>query len=312
MRTITLFGSFLLITVTVGCLMDQPEEMRFDLQGHRGARGLMPENTIPGFIKAIDLGVTTLEMDVVVTSDNQVLLSHEPWFHHEISTGPGGLEITEDNEMEHNIYKMNYEETRRFDVGLKDHPRFPVQQKMEAQKPLLSSVIDTVESYTSAMNIKPLQYNIETKSSPEFYGEFVPQPEEFARLLHELLVDLDRKHNLLDRVIIQSFDPQTLIEFRKLNPGVDQAILIAHEQPMDEVISELGYTPEIWSPNYRLVNRIMIENAEFYGMQVIPWTINRVDEMKYLLDIGVDGIITDYPDSAGILLYEPIADETSN
>ena len=304
MRKITLFASFLLIALTIGCQTDQPENRTFDLQGHRGARGLMPENSVSGFIKAVDLGVTTLEMDVVVTADSLILLSHEPWFHHEISTGPDGMEITEENEMAHNIFDMNYEQTLEYDVGLKEHPRFPVQEKLEAQKPLLRALIDTIEAYTDSMGLEPLQYNIETKSNPDYYGEYVPQPSVFARLLNDLLLELDEEHGMLDRVIIQSFDPQTLIEFRKLNPEVDQAILIAYDQSMDDVISNLGYTPEIWSPNYRLVDLEMIENARENGMAVIPWTVNRVDEMKQLLEIGVDGIITDYPDSAVVLMAE--------
>ncbi|NBB76669.1 MAG: glycerophosphodiester phosphodiesterase [Bacteroidetes bacterium] len=304
MRKITLFASFLLIALTLGCQTEQFEKRAFDLQGHRGARGLMPENSVSGFIKAVDLGVTTLEMDVVVTADSLILLSHEPWFHHEISTGPDGLEITEENEMEHNIFDMTYEQTLEYDVGLKEHPRFPGQEKLEAQKPLLRTLIDTIEAYTDSMGLEPLQYNIETKSNPEYYGEYVPQPSVFARLLNDLLLELDEEHGMLDRIIIQSFDPQTLIEFRKLSPEVDQAMLIAYDQSMEDVISILGYTPEIWSPNYRLVDREMIENARKNGMAVIPWTVNRVDEMKQLLDIGVDGIITDYPDSAVVLLAD--------
>jgi glycerophosphoryl diester phosphodiesterase len=304
MRKNTFFASFLLIVLTVGCQTDQPEKRAFDLQGHRGARGLMPENTVSGFIKAVDLGVTTLEMDVVVTADSLILLSHEPWFHHEISTGPNGLEITEENEMEHNIFDMTYEQTQEYDVGLKEHPRFPEQEKLEAQKPLLRTLIDTIEAYADSMGLEPLQYNIETKSTPEYYGEYVPQPSVFARILNDLLLELDKEHNMLDRIIIQSFDPQTLIEFRKLNPDVDQAMLIAYDQSMQDVISNLGYTPEIWSPNYQLVDREMIEKAHKNGMDVIPWTVNRVDEMKELLQIGVDGIITDYPDSAIVLLAD--------
>jgi glycerophosphoryl diester phosphodiesterase len=108
----------------------------FDLQGHRGCRGLMPENTIPAMLKAIDLGVTTLEMDVVITKDNKVVVSHEPWMEKEITTKPDGSFInTTVESMEFNIYKMNYDEVVKYDVGMKPHPRFPNQQKMKVVKP---------------------------------------------------------------------------------------------------------------------------------------------------------------------------------
>src|SRR5580765_2886505 len=101
----------------------------FDVEGHRGCRGLMPENTIPAMLKAIDLGVTTLEMDIVITKDSQVIVSHEPFFNHEITTKPDGSFVTEGEEHSLNIYNMSYTETQQFDVGLKTHPRFPEQAK---------------------------------------------------------------------------------------------------------------------------------------------------------------------------------------
>ena len=135
----------------------------FDLQGHRGSRGLMPENTIPAMLKAVDLGVTTLEMDAVITKDKQVILSHEPFFNHEITTKPIGSFVTEAEEKSLNIYGMTYAETQTFDVGLKAHPKFSRQQKMRATKPLLSAVIDNVEAYCKSKNLRLPFYNIETK-----------------------------------------------------------------------------------------------------------------------------------------------------
>ncbi len=116
----------------------------FDKQGHRGCRGLMPENTIPAMIHALDIGVTTLEMDVVITKDKKVILSHEPWFGQEITTKPDGSTMGPREERKYNIYWMTYEQTKTFDVGLKPHPRFAQQQKMKITKPLLSEVIDTI------------------------------------------------------------------------------------------------------------------------------------------------------------------------
>jgi glycerophosphoryl diester phosphodiesterase len=286
---------FLTVLITISCTMEQSDT--FDLQGHRGARGLMPENTIPAFLKAVDLGVNTVEFDVVVTGDGKVLVSHEPWFNHLFSSKPNGEPVTESEEMDLNIYEMTYEETQQFDVGKRGNPNFPNQQPMEVTKPLMKDAIRAVEEYASENDLPPLHYNIETKSRPEWYGEYVPGPEEFSRLLFEELKEL----GVLDRVIIQSFDPSTLIAFKQLAPDVRQAMLVSNDVLPDMYINLLGYTPEIWSPDYRLLDAESVSQLQSKGMKVIPWTVNTVDEMRELLRFGVDGFITDYPDSAAVL-----------
>ena len=132
-----------------------------DFQGHRGCRGLMPENTIPAFLKALELQVTTLEMDAVITKDGKVIISHEPFFNHEITTKPTGDSVTESEEKSLNIFTMNYDSVVKYDVGLKPHPRFPLQQKIPAIKPLLIDVIDTAENYCNKYKRNPVYYNIE-------------------------------------------------------------------------------------------------------------------------------------------------------
>jgi glycerophosphoryl diester phosphodiesterase len=286
---------FLTVLITISCTMEQSDT--FDLQGHRGARGLMPENTIPAFLKAVDLGVNTVEFDVVVTGDGKVLVSHEPWFNHLFSSKPNGEPVTESEEMDLNIYEMTYEETQQFDVGKRGNPNFPNQQPMEVTKPLMKDAIRAVEEYASENDLPPLHYNIETKSRPEWYGEYVPGPEEFSRLLFEELKEL----GVLDRVIIQSFDPSTLIAFKQLAPDVSQAMLVSNDVLPDMYINLLGYTPEIWSPDYRLLDAESVSQLQSKGMKVIPWTVNTVDEMRELLRFGVDGFITDYPDSVAVL-----------
>lgn len=132
----------------------------FDKEAHRGGRGIMPENTIPAMLHALDLGVTTLEMDAVITSDKQVILSHEPFFNKDITTKPDGSYLQSSNPNDVNIYKMTYEQVRTFDVGLKPYSRFPEQKKMAVHKPLLSDVIDSAEAHAKATN-RPLPfYNI--------------------------------------------------------------------------------------------------------------------------------------------------------
>lgn len=297
MRTIFILTTIFLLTA---CSIEDSMK-KFDLQGHRGARGLLPENTIPGFLLAVDLGVNTLEFDLVVTKDQKLLVSHEPWFHHNISSKPDGTPITEEEQMSFNIFEMTFEETQKFDVGNRGHVLFPNQQAMNAKKPLLMDVIRTVEEYTANNNLSPIAYNIETKSYPDQYGIMVPYPETFAQLLYQELSILDEDYDLFDRMIIQSFDPATLIEFRKINPDIQLAMLVADDRPIDSYITTLGFVPEIWSPNFRLLTDDIISEAHTMGMKVIPWTINTVDEMRKQLEMGVDGIITDYPDSAAVL-----------
>lgn len=284
----------------MSCTNNQPIQT-FDLQGHRGARGLMPENTLPAFIKAVDLGVNTIELDVVVTQDERIIVSHEPWFNHDISTKPDGSPVTEEEEMELNIYEMTYQQTQQYDVGKKGHPSFPNQERMEAKKPLLSDVIRTIENYTEEQGLPEVKYNIETKSEPARYGVYYPQPEKFAELLNDLLMELNEEFGMLDRVIVQSFDPATLVEFRKLNPEVSLAMLVTNNQSIQHYVDQLGFVPEIWSPNYQLVSPKMIAEVHALGMKVIPWTVNTTEEMNDLIEMGVDGIITDYPDSAAVL-----------
>lgn len=290
----------LILLMTIACTYEQTQRS-FDLQGHRGARGLLPENTIPSFLIALDYEVDTIELDLVVTKDRKLLVSHEPWFHHNISTKPDGTPVSEEEEMNFNIFDMTYDETTAFDVGLRGHHLYPRQQPIPVQKPLLKDAVRAIEEYVSENDLNPVAYNIETKSVPDQYGIMYPYPDEFAGLLADELSELQSEFDILSRVIIQSFDPATLIEFRKLMPEIPQAILVNQDEPIEYYMDQLGYTPEIWSPNFRLVTGVIIKQAHDYGMLVIPWTINTVDEMRNLLEMGVDGLITDYPDSAAVL-----------
>ena len=157
----------------------------FDKQGHRGCRGLMPENTIPAMINALGMPITTLEMDVVITKDKKVILSHEPFFNHEITTTANGSFINEEEEKDFNIYKMTFAETKKFDVGLKPHPRFPQQQKIAVTKPLLSEVFIAIKEAMMTRR-KPIPlYNIETKSLKQSVRRNISRfPEDFMFTLN--------------------------------------------------------------------------------------------------------------------------------
>lgn len=245
-------------------------------------------------IRAIDLGVTTLEMDIAFSSDKQAILSHEPFFNHVISSRPDGSLINKNDEHSYNLYQMPYAQIRTFDVGLKANPRFPQQQKMKAHKPLLSDVIDSVENYTTLKKLPPLYYNIETKTTPETDNIYHPAPQEFVNLLMETI---DMK-NIRSRVIIQSFDIRTLQYLHQKYPAVHTSLLIepAELTGVKIKISRLGFKPDIVSPEYHMVNSQLINDLHKQNIRVIPWTVNDKSSIINLKELGVDGIITDYPD----------------
>ena len=265
----------------------------FDKQGHRGCRGLMPENTIPAMLHAVGLGVTTLEMDVVITKDKKVILSHEPWFGQEITTKPDGSFMGPREERKYNIYWMTYEETKTFDAGMKPHPRFPKQQKMKVTKPLLADVIDSVMQYMMMARRPMPYYNIETKTNPQFDGVFHPKPEEFV----ELLMAVIKEKQIEEYVTIQSFDFRTLQYLHQKYPDIKTAMLIEDfdKRGLDAQLKALGFTPNIYSPAYQLVNEELVKKCHEQNIKIIPWTVNDKTKIEELKKMGVDGIITDYP-----------------
>jgi glycerophosphoryl diester phosphodiesterase len=265
----------------------------FDKQGHRGSRGLMPENTWPAMRTALDLGVTTLEMDVVITKDKKVVLSHEPWFGREITTKPDGTYIGDREERTYNIHWMTYEQVKTFDVGMKPHPRFPQQQKMKAVKPLLSDVLDSVQQYMITSRRPHPYFNIETKCLPEFDGVFHPRPDEFV----ELLMAVIKEKGIEDRVIIQSFDFRTLQYLHEKYPAIKTAMLIESydKRSLDDQLKALGFTPTIYSPAYQIVNESLVKKVHKQNMKIIPWTVNEKEKIAELKKLGVDGVISDYP-----------------
>jgi glycerophosphoryl diester phosphodiesterase len=278
---------FLLISINA---MNQ--NTTIDIQGHRGARGLLPENTIPAFIKAVELGVHTVELDVVITKDKQVLVSHEPYMSAQICSNPDGSEIK--NEKQLNIYEMTYEEVKQFDCGSKFHPKFAEQQKIKVHKPLLSEAIDAIEAYIARNNLPKVAYNIEIKSTESGSGIYHPQPEEFA----QLVVDLVKKKEISDRTIIQSFDVRSIQAVRKIAPEIKISLLVANIKGVDKNIDLLGFTPEYYSPHFKLINKKAVKKLHEKNIKIAVWTVNEVLDIQKMIDLGVDAIITDYPDRA--------------
>lgn len=266
----------------------------FDKQAHRGGRGLMPENTIPAMLNALGLGVTTLEMDVSISKDRKVLLSHEPFFNHEITTLPNGGFISDKYDSTFNIYKMDYDSIIKYDVGIRPFPRFPQQQKIKAVKPLLSDVFKAVKEYMLTARRPAPFFNIETKSLPAGDNIYHPKPAEFVELLMKVIKD----NQMEDMVIIQSFDFRTLQYLHQHYPKIRTAMLVEAESRSSfrKQIKDIGFTPTIYSPEFTLVTPLLIQNCHELNMKIIPWTVNEKDKIEELKKMGVDGIITDYPD----------------
>ena len=265
----------------------------FDKEGHRGCRGLMPENTIPAMMKALDLGVTTLEMDACISKDKQVFLSHEPFFNHEITTRPDGSFIEQKDEQHYNMYHMLYDSIKTYDVGMKPHPRFPDQQKIKTYKPLLSEVFDSAKKYMLTGKRPFPFFNIETKCMPATDNLYHPEPAEFV----ELIMKVIKEKGMENYVIIQSFDFRCLQYLHQHYPHIKTAMLIEafDKRTLDDQIKALGFMPTIYSPDYSVVNKILIEKCHQQNIKVIAWTVNDTKKISELKEMGVDGIITDYP-----------------
>ncbi len=267
---------------------------KLDVQAHRGGRGLMPENTVASMMHGLAYGVATLEMDVVITKDKKVILSHEPFFNSEITTKPDGSFVKPEEEKELNIYKMDYAEVLKYDVGLKPHPRFLRQEKIAAVKPLLSDVFDAVKNYMKEAKRPYPFFNIETKSQPASDNLYHPAPAEFV----DLLMDVIKKYDMEDQVIIQSFDFRTLQYLHKKYPHIKTAMLVEADdnRSFRKQLDDLGFTPTIHSPAYELVTENLIKECHEKNIKIIPWTVNDKATFDKLKNMGVDGIITDYPD----------------
>jgi len=267
---------------------------KFDIQGHRGARGLRPENSIPAFMLALDSGVTTIELDVAITKDRQVVVSHEPWMSAAICLDSSGNGYTEKDEKKFNIYQMTYDDIARFDCGSKGNEGFPQQQKIKVSKPLLRDVIVAVENHIKSYATYEVDYNIEIKSSPEGDKKFHPQVEEFSDLVYQLVDE----YIPLDRLVIQSFDFRVLKYWHRKYPDIRLAALVENTKSIDANLQDLGFKPSTYSPNFKLLSREKVHYLHQQKIRVIPWTVNEISEMLSLKGMGVDGLITDYPDRA--------------
>ena len=296
MKIIIKISAILFIGLGASCSMIKPTGMNktvIDYQAHRGGRGLMPENTIAAMLSVMDnKKVATLEMDLAITKDKQVVVSHDPILNPLITTQPDGTYIKADEINKNIIYQMNYADLEKYDVGLKPHPGFKGQKKLAASIPTLASLIDSVELKGASIGRK-MNYNIEIKSVDGKDGIEHPNPKEFV----EWVVATLKKKNMLKRTSIQSFDLRPLRVLHEKYPTIKTSYLVFGSECADaeKEIALLGFTPTIYSPEYKYVNKAMIDYCHQKNIQVIPWTVNTKEEMNALIALKVDGIITDYP-----------------
>jgi len=296
----------------------------FDLEGHRGTRGLRPENTLPAFAKALEIGVDTLELDTNVTRDDVVVVMHDTRLNPDVARGPDGQWLAARGPA---VHELTYAELSRYDVGrLKPGTRyaagFPDQVAVDGtHAPRLADVFALVR----AAGDRKVRFNIETKISPLAPLE-APPPEEFARrLVREI-----RDGGMARRSTIQSFDWRTLAVVQRIAPDIPTVYLSSQQKWGDSICTgEAKGTPaidpaacgdspwtagvqlrregsvprmvkaaggRIWSPYYKDVDAAKLKEAHDLGISVVVWTVNDPAEMKRMVEMGVDGLITDRPD----------------
>lgn len=267
-------------------------ERAIDVEAHRGGTGLMPENTINSMLNAVKLGVRTLELDCSISADKKVVVSHDPFMNADIMLKPDGSAISKDEEKGLALYKMRYDSIRSYQAGVKPHPVHQQQAHVKTYKPLLSELIDSVEAYVKANHLKPVYYNMETKCMPQYDNVFHPAPDEFVKLVMEVL----KEKGIQGRVIIQSFDVRTLQILHKDYPAMQTSLLVYGKDDFETQINKLGFYPTTYSPYFSQVTPELVKAAHDKHVSVLPWTVNKEEDMKQMAEYGVDGIISDYPD----------------
>ena len=293
---------------------------RFDLQAHRGGRGLAPENTLTAFANAMAIGVTTLELDVGITRDGVVVVSHDRHLNPDIIRDANGVHLADKGPL---LGALTFAELQRFDAG-RIKPGSNYEQSFAQQKgvdgeriPTLQALFDLAEK----RGARELRFNIETKISPNAPSDTLP-PEPFVRAL---IAEI-RNAGLTRRATIQSFDWRTLQIAQREAPEIVTVYLSSQQGAGDTVqVGRPGASPwlagfdvddfagsvaravkaaggTVWSPNYRDITEALVRDAQSLGLKVLPWTVNDEADLARLLDWKVDGIITDYPDKLRALM----------
>lgn len=285
---------YLFVMICCFSITAAKSQQKLDVEAHRGGRGIMPENSIAAMLHAIDLGVRTLELDCVISKDKQVVVSHDLFMSADFMLKPDGSSISKEEEKTLLLYEMPYELIKSYDGGTKVNVSFPKQQKIKTVKPLLSVLIDSVESYVKIHKLKPVFYNIEIKSSAAGDGTAHPEPEVFAKLVMDVL----KSKSITKRVVIQSFDTRPLVVLHQTDPEQKLSYLVANKDNFKVNLSRLGFTPDTISPYYLMLDAAFVNEAHQLKVKVLPWTVNDEPSLKKMAALHVDGIISDYPDLA--------------
>lgn len=283
---------FLMISIASCSTSNHYRLSTFDKQAHRGGRGLMPENTIASEKNAINYDCT-LEMDLQMSKDKKIVVSHDAYFNSDFCLAPEGDPMTKKDGLSRLIYNMTYDSVAKYDVGLKPYPAFPRQKKIHAIKPLLSVLIDSVEAYAKEKN-HANHYNIEIKSNPKYDGKYYSTLEEYVDSAMKIILD----KGIASRTMMQSFDVRALRMIHQKYPKIQTSYLVGanDKKTAQGYIDELGFKPTIFSPEFSLVTPELVKAFHKKHILVIPWTPDTLEEMQRLKDMGVDGQITDYPE----------------
>jgi glycerophosphoryl diester phosphodiesterase len=266
---------------------DKISEGSFCIIGHRGCGGLMPENTIGGFIAAVKSGARVLHLNIACTADNKIVVATQPYISSEKFLNVDGSPVTEAK----NICDLTFEQLRSYDCGLKFNNDFPYRKLIPSSVPLLEEVITRVEKFTLWNNLKPVSYCIEFSTSHEKDDLLYPRTEPFVLSVFDIV----RLKGISRRCTILSADERPLKLINYLDEKITIA-LIPDSDSTDNMNSDLDF--HIYSPDYRKVNSILINEVHNAGMLIIPSVVNDILDMNEMLQLGADGIITDYPDIA--------------
>ena len=264
-----------------------------DVQAHRGGAGLWPENTFTSMIKAVEMGVNTLELDLQISQDGKVVVSHDAYFNSRYATRPDGSEVKSEDPKEY-LYTMPYSTISKYDVGKRPSPVWPGKEQSPAIKPLATELIDSVENYVKANGLDPMRYNIEIKSRRgKDEGKNWPEYHEFVDKCMELFLS----KNLGDRLVVQCIDPRALNYMHEKYPQVKLSYLIRKmDTDWDTYMGRLNFTPDWLSPEFVIVDQTMVDNCRKAGIRLVPWTVDNEADIRRILDLHVDAIITNYPD----------------
>lgn len=256
-----------------------------DVQGHRGTRGYLPENTLPAFARALEMGVTTLELDTGVTKDGVVVVHHDRRLNPDVARGPDGKWVSAPGPT---VYSLTYAELQRYDVG-RIRPGSEYAARFPHQKPLDGTRIPRLADLFALAGKTSMRFNIETKLLPTHADETVG-PEAFARAL----VGEIRKAGLERRATIQSFDYRTLKIVEREAPEIETVYLTEAKDAIPQKMKAAG--AKIWSPDFRALTKETVDEAHRLGIRIVVWTVNEPADIARMIEWGLDGVISDYPD----------------